>query len=205
MNKIKIAIIGAGGQAKETFSTLSLMLKLNSNLEFICFYETIYTKSEFLGYPVKSIDCFDPNLFYHIAIGDQKIRKQIVNMFPSHKNWFNIINPNVNIGLNVNLGIGVYIASGVIITESISIGNHTHLNIACTVSHDVIIGDYCTLSPGSRILGKCILGHNVFIGASATIRDNIKIVDDTFIGMSSAVVEDINSPGTYVGVPSKKI
>jgi len=45
----------------------------------------------------------------------------------------------------------------------------------------------------------------ILIGTNAAIKQKITICDDVTIGMSAAVVKNINEKGIYVGIPAKKI
>ena len=49
------------------------------------------------------------------------------------------------------------------------------------------------------------IGNRCFIGAGATVIDKISICDDVIIGANAAVINNIDSPGTYVGNPVRKI
>lgn len=49
------------------------------------------------------------------------------------------------------------------------------------------------------------LGNNVFIGANAVIIGPISICDDVIISASSLVNRDIVEPGTYGGIPIRKL
>ena len=200
----KVAIIGAGGQAKETYTVLERMSGW-ADFEFVGFFETVHTKDEFLGHPVRPISEYNSEFVYHIAIGNEKVRKQIVESLPRETIWLTLVDPSATIGNDVKIGEGSFIGQHSIVTEGVSIGKHTHLNIQCTVSHDTTCGDYMTMAPGARIMGGCSLGENVYIGAASAIRDKVKIANNITIGMGAMVVKDIIEPGTYVGVPAKKL
>ena len=43
------------------------------------------------------------------------------------------------------------------------------------------------------------------MGSNSSIREKLSVHSLTTIGMNSAVVKDIEYPGTYVGCPSKMI
>jgi sugar O-acyltransferase (sialic acid O-acetyltransferase NeuD family) len=200
----RVAIIGAGGQAKETYAVIKILQERAKNIEFVGFYESLTTKTEFLGFPVKHISEFDPNLNYHIAIGDGEIRKMIVESLPEETSYVGIIHPSAMIGLDVQIGKGSFIGQGVIITENVEIGHFSSLNIGSSISHDVKIGNYFTAAPGSRVLGGCEIGEGVYLGAAGILRDKKIICDGTFIGMGSVVVSDIKTPGVYYGNPARK-
>lgn len=201
MNLERVAIIGAGGQARETYA----ILQKDPDIEFVGFFESVRTKDEFLGYPVRGLEDLNPSFLCHIAIGNEKVRKIIVDSLPQSTKWFTVIDQSAMIGDDVYIGEGSFIGQGSIITENVRIGKHTHLNIACTVSHDNKIGDYLTMAPGARIMGGCNFGELIYMGASSCVKDKISICSNTVIGMGAMVVKDINTPGTYVGVPAKPL
>lgn len=49
------------------------------------------------------------------------------------------------------------------------------------------------------------LGDNVVIGTGSTVIGPITICDNVIVGAMSLVNKDICEPGTYVGIPAKKI
>ena len=56
-----------------------------------------------------------------------------------------------------------------------------------------------------NVAGRAQIGDFVMIGASAVVIDNIKICSHVTVGAGAVVVNDIREPGTYVGVPARKI
>jgi sugar O-acyltransferase (sialic acid O-acetyltransferase NeuD family) len=202
--KFRIALIGAGGQARETLSVIQLLATRATNVEFVCFYETLTTKTEFLGYPVKHISEFDPELNYHVAIGDPEVRAAVVNSLPLETKWIGIIHPSSVLGQDLHLGEGTFIGQGTIITENVKLGNHTHLNIGSSISHDVEAGDYFTTAPGARVMGGCKIGERVYMGAGSILKDKISVCDGVTIGMGAMVIKNIEESGTYIGVPAIK-
>jgi sugar O-acyltransferase (sialic acid O-acetyltransferase NeuD family) len=200
----KVAIIGAGGQARESYAVLRLYQEKDESIEFVGFYESLTTKTEFLGFPVKHLSEYDPTLHYHIAIGDGDVRKAIVESLPENTQYIGVIHPSAVLGLNIEIGKGSFVGQGVIVTENVKIGKFSNLNIGSSISHDAIIGDYFTASPGSRVLGGCEIGERVYLGASSILRDKKSICDGAFIGMGSVVVSDIKTAGVYYGNPARK-
>ncbi len=49
------------------------------------------------------------------------------------------------------------------------------------------------------------LGDNVVIGTGSTVIGPVTICDNVIVGAMSLVNKDITEPGTYVGIPAKKI
>jgi len=50
-----------------------------------------------------------------------------------------------------------------------------------------------------------VIGDRVFIGVGATVVDGITICADVTIGAGGVVIGDIIDPGTYVGVPVRRV
>jgi sugar O-acyltransferase (sialic acid O-acetyltransferase NeuD family) len=102
-------------------------------------------------------------------------------------------------------GEGTIVCAGNILTTDIVIGNFVHLNLGCTVGHDSVIGDFTTISPGAHISGNVTIGKSVFIGTGAVILERLTVWDNAVIGAGAVVTKSITEPGTYAGIPAKKI
>jgi len=48
------------------------------------------------------------------------------------------------------------------------------------------------------------MGSHILVGTGASILQGLKITDHVIIGGGAAVISDIESSGTYVGVPAKQ-
>ena len=59
--------------------------------------------------------------------------------------------------------------------------------------------------PGAIVSGNVDIKDRVYLGTNSTIIEKKRICDDVTIGANGVVVRDIINPGTYVGVPVKKI
>ena len=56
-----------------------------------------------------------------------------------------------------------------------------------------------------NISGNIILGSRVLIGTGAQILQGLTICDDTIVGAGAVVTKNITEPGTYVGIPARRI
>lgn len=136
-----------------------------------------------------------------IAIGDPATRVRIDAALEA--NW-----TRLNFGrthIDLDCGDGTIICPGAILTVGVWVGCHVIINLNCTVGHNAHIGDFTTLSPGVHVSGNVYIGKRCYIGSGAVIREKVLICDDVVIGAGSVVVSDITEPGTYVGVPAKRI
>jgi len=92
-----------------------------------------------------------------------------------------------------------------VFTCDIKIGEHCHFNLNSTVGHGTLIGDFVTVSPGAKISGDVTIGNNVYIGSNAVIKEGVKVCGNVTIGACAFVNKHITEPGTYVGVPAKRL
>jgi sugar O-acyltransferase (sialic acid O-acetyltransferase NeuD family) len=194
----KMALIGAGGFANEIKAHMG-------DFDMKCFvddkYFSLNTKN------ISPLSEFNPDEYkILVAIGDSKLRKEMVERLPIETEFFTYIHPTVEIlGNDVKIGEGSIICAGVIITTNCKIGKHAHLNLQTTIGHDNVIGDFFTTAPGVCISGNCSIGDTVYFGTRASTRQKINICDDVIIGLNSGVVKHITDPGIYVGTPAMKI
>ena len=198
LNRHSIAIIGNGGFAREIACNLKKdSYKFYINKNFIT-KENINTVSA-----IEEIDFNKSKIL--VCIGDQLIRKKIIESFPLTASYMTYIDKYAVI-LNketVNIASGSIITSGCLLTTNINIGKFTIINLNTTVGHDTNIGNFVTVSPGVNISGNVNIGNNNFYGTNVSIRDNITTCDDVVVGIGSTVIKNIEKPGTYYGSPIK--
>lgn len=195
---MKKALIGAGGFADEIKAQMN-------EFDMICFVDDFYYKEN--NKNILPLSEFNPAEYeVLVAVGDSFLRKDLINRLPKETKYFTFIHSSAQIlGNDVEIGEGSVVCAGTIITTNCIIGKHTHLNLHTTIGHDCRIDDYFTTAPGAKISGNNQIGKCVYIGTNASTKQKLKISDNVVVGMNAAVVKDISEPGTYVGVPSRKI
>ena len=198
---MKRAIIGYGGFAQEVWNSI----KKTDGVEIeVFFVDDEYYVGQEKTYPISDFNPYTYEVI--IAIGDPKVRFNMVSKLPKETKYFTHIHKSVIIlSDNVELGEGSIVCAGSILTSNIKVGSHCHLNLQTTIGHDTTIGDFFTSAPGVKISGNCNIGHRVYFGTNSCVKQKIKITDDVTIGLNSGVVKDINESGVYIGTPSKKI
>lgn len=207
----KVAIIGAGGHAREVLDIFEASNESGENHEVLGYIvdseygiqgEMINDKP-ILG----DFDWFGRNKVHAIcAVGAPDVRFYLVSKAERFGVEFcNIIHPSVKLTRWVDIGEGVVIAAGSILTNKIRIGNHVHINIGCTISHDAILEDFVTLSPGVHVSGKVKISRGSCIGTGTNVVDRIKIGEWSTVGAGSTIVEDVPPNTVVVGVPGRVI
>ncbi len=200
-----VAIFGTGGFAREV---ACLLHDLGRGADIAAFHEPdeVFEPRTLLGVDVQPQSAFDPaRARAVIGIGNPVTREKVAGELPSATVFDTLVHPTAVMSQWVSIGEGSIVCAGVILTCQITVGKHCHLNLNSTVGHDCIFGDFCTVAPGANISGNVELGARVDVGTQAAFRQHIRVCDDVVIGMGAVVVKDIVEPGTYVGIPAKKV
>ena len=197
MNK---AIIGAGGLGREIYASLDRLDKISC----VFFVDDLYYNSEPNTYPLSK---FNPEQYEVIvAIGDPKARFEMVQKLPKETQYFTFIHPSAQIlSKDINIGKGSFIGTNCVLTTNIQLGSYSILNRNVNIGHDCIIGSYFSAMAGSVVSGNVTIGEYFYMGNNSSIREKIIIGDNIKIGMNAAVVKNITQPGTYIGVPVKRL
>ncbi len=141
-----------------------------------------------------------------IAIGNPQIRRKIQEYYEEQGVCVvSLIHPEAWVAEDVEIGVGTVVMAGAVIQPGARIGKGAIVNTASSVDHDCKIGDYCHIAVGSHLAGNVRIGNHTWIGAGAAVSNNVAVCDDVMIGAGAVVVRDIVEPGTYVGVPAKRL
>ena len=116
-----------------------------------------------------------------------------------------IISPRAHISQHASLGQGTIIMHDVCVNAGARIGVNCIINTKANVEHDAVISDHCHISTGATINGDCKIGNNCFVGSSSVISSQVTVTDNVIIGAGSVVIKNIETPGTYVGNPARRI
>lgn len=202
-------IYGYGGFAREVASFLPRKIKyehsfvVDDEYYFDSMSSAVIPYSDFL----LSVDKYDQVV---IAIGDPKIRRSILHKLIVADNFTEDLSVNLFLKKSVQgegneYGGGNIFCPGSIITTNVMIENLNHFNLNTTIGHDCGIGSYNTFSPGVNISGNVTIGNNCYFGTNSAVKEGVSICSGVTIGMGAVVLNNITEPGTYVGVPCKKI
>jgi sugar O-acyltransferase (sialic acid O-acetyltransferase NeuD family) len=199
-----LVILGFGGHARSV-ADVALSVGFNSLL----FVDKNAKDGEtFLGFTVrKEIYGAIPQGWECMpATGDNRLRQEQV-LFVQSAGWplATLVSGTATIGAGAEISPGCFVGRHAHIGPMAKVGAGCIINTGAVVEHECIVEDYTHVSVNSTLAGRSHLGKFVFLGTGATVIDGISIVDNVTIGAGGVVVESIGSPGTYVGVPAKKI
>ncbi len=199
-----VIVIGAGGHSKVVVSTL-----IASGIEVNRIYDD---NPEKWGSSILDIEIVGPlsDIGYDsieqalTAIGDNKIRKDIVSRFPRLR-WVTVVHPSAYVHSTARIGQGTVVFAKAVVQPDTFIGDHCIINTGATIDHDCRIGNYAHISPGVNLAGNVQLQVGVFCGIGSKIINGMTIGKWATIGAGGVVINDLPEASFAVGVPAKVI
>lgn len=204
IGKDKLIIFGCGGHAR---SIVNALHQFASNIKIVLVDENAGVDESILDCKVVQEYELGENDGYIIAIGDNERRKELFDCLlrQNRGRCVSVIATDSHVGLDAHIGAGTFIAPYAYIGPQVRIGNNVIINSGSVIEHEVIVGNHTHIAPHTTICGRTKIGNNVFCGAGSAVIDKLTICDNVIIGAGAVVKEDIVIPGTYVGVPARKI
>jgi sugar O-acyltransferase (sialic acid O-acetyltransferase NeuD family) len=195
-------IIGYSGHA---YVVCDILLKNKVSIKGYCDrirkknnpYNLIYLGSE-LEYSFNDEEVF-------VAIGDNKIRKAVFDSLDGKAALGDAYHPAAEIGYGVQLGAMTTLGAYSVVNPLASLGKGVIINTGAIIEHECKVGDFVHVAPGAILAGNAVIGDNTFIGLEQLVKQGVKICNDVIVGAGSVVIKDISEPGTYIGVPAKKM
>lgn len=176
MSNEKVIIIGAGGHSKVVIDALLSSKKY----EIIGFLDDGNT-SEVLGIKkigsISEINKFE-NTKFHIAIGNNEIRRKISEIIPKEK-LLTIIHRTAYIAKDTFIKEGCYVGANVVINPGAKIGKCSIINTGSIVEHDCILEEFTHLS------------YRVLVGSGSKVRKNVYVEMGIIIKREKEVERDI--------------
>jgi sugar O-acyltransferase (sialic acid O-acetyltransferase NeuD family) len=212
----KIAIIGAGGQAREVAWLVRDINRANPCYELLGFIVSDMSRpgehdsrEQILG----DYGWIEQNLgridALAIGIGTPSARKKVATeleeRFPKLE-WPVLLHPTAQFDCpSSQIDRGVILCAGVIGTVNVILGPFSLVNSACTIGHEACIGHYGVLNPAANISGGVVLGDEVLVGTGAQILQYVRVGDKATVGAGAVVTEDVPAGETVVGIPAKPL
>ena len=141
---------------------------------------------------------------FFVAIGNAAAREKVTQRFPDRE-IVTLIHPSAVVADGVRIGAGSILMAGAIVNPGASIGAGCIINTAASVDHDCVLEDYVHVSVGAHLSGTVHVGKSTWIGVGAAVVNNVNICGESLIGAGAVVIRDIETPGTYVGVPARRM
>ena len=207
-----LIIIGNGGHAKIVIDILEERGDYNI-LGIIT--KNIGDEIGIGGYPILGNDSLLKELFNKgvklavLGVGgytDNSLRKRIYNNLK--KIGFQIISaihPTASLSKTVLMGEANVIFAGVVINPYVRLGNNIIVGTGSTIDHDSIIKDHSLISAGVTVGAETKIEEEVLLALGSKVISGVTICKGALIGAGALVMGEISEPGTYIGMPAKKI
>jgi len=194
-----IYIIGTGGFAAELTEYILDNNKQGNVLSIAGYFDIddknhkIYKfEAPFLG-KEKEYD-FPKESILYLAIGDNSIRKHIIDYFKDKDVVFeNFIHHSCLIASSAKLGTGNILCPHIIIGPNTILGDYNLLNYKTAIPHDCHLGNQNVFSPNVNITGYTTIGSNNFFGISSSALPDIHIGNNNKIQAGVTVDKKITN------------
>lgn len=140
----------------------------------------------------------------HVAIGNNTAREresQALGLQRLHT----VCHPAASVSSFAQLGAGSFVAAQAVVAPGAELGLGVIVNHGAVVDHDCRVGDFAHIAPGAVLGGGVRIGTRVLLGAGAVVQPDLTVVADAVIGSGAVVCQNIDTPGTYVGVPARRV
>lgn len=209
----KIAIIGAGGFARETLDLIDAINQDKQTYDMLGYIvDRQYGQPGMLINDKPILGDFDwlkkngTTLSVVCGVGAPHQRYHLVKRAKNLGiNFESLVHPNVIKTKWMQIGSGVIITAGCILTNQIHLGDHVHINLNCTIGHDTVLKEFVTLAPGVHVSGNVFISEGCYLGTGTNIIEKINIGQWSIIGAGSTIIRDIPPNTTVVGNPGKII
>ena len=138
-----------------------------------------------------------------IAIGNNAVRRRLAQTMDVQ--WHTAVHARAAVSEYASLGAGTVVMANAAVNACAAVGQHCIINTGAVVEHDNRLADFVHISPNAALGGTVTVGEATHVGIAACVRNNIAVCGECIIGAGAAVVRDIEIPGTYVGVPARRI
>tara|TARA_B110000444_G_C18681205_1_gene519832 strand:+ start:212 stop:826 length:615 start_codon:yes stop_codon:yes gene_type:complete len=145
------------------------------------------------------------NQNWFVGIGDNYIRKKLINKFYLSENLHSVFHQTSTISLSSKIGKGTFLAAQSIVNPLCEIGIGCIINTRAIVEHECQVSDFVHIAPGAVLAGNVTIGEASFIGANAVVKQGITIGKDVVIGAGSVIIKDVPDGVTIVGNPGRII
>jgi len=208
--KKKVAFLGSGEMARH----IAHYMIEDNQFDVVGYFDDFTDKGKIVnGFPIlgkinEVEESFKNGIFDELinAIGFTRMeyRKELFERFVNKVPFATFIHSSCLVDSTAKIGKGVVVFPFAILYLDAVVEDNVFIQIRSYVT-DSIVKKHSMVSGTVSIAGRSEVGECCNIGISTTISNDVKICDYVRTGAGCIVNKDITEPGTYVGVPARKI
>lgn len=139
----------------------------------------------------------------HVAVGDGADRERLSRPFMAR--LATVTHTRATVSRHARVGAGSFLAAASIVAPGATVGMGAIVNHGAIVDHDCTVGDFTHIAPQAALGGGVRIGARVLLGSGAHVLPGLSVCDGALIGSGAVVCRDIVEPGTYAGVPARRL
>jgi hypothetical protein len=198
-----VLIMGTGGFAIEICALLRAAGRQVAG--FIGPYEGVPLPAPHLGGD-DILERAPPESRVLVAVGEPKLRKRLTELVArTGRTLETFISAQAFVAADATVEEGAMIYPHATVHARAHLGRGVLVNSNASVGHETHIGDYSTVGPGVSLGGRCHIGAGTYLGIGCSMLEELTIAAGAVIGAGAVVVRDIDTAGTYAGVPARPI
>lgn len=140
----------------------------------------------------------------HVAIGDNAARRREALALPEGR-LVSVVHPQASVSPHAQVAPGCFIGAQAVVAPRAALSVGVIVNHGAVVDHDCQIGAFAHIAPGASLAGGVRVGEGVLVGAGARLLPGVSVCAGATIGAGTVVTENIAEPGTYAGVPARRL
>ena len=140
----------------------------------------------------------------HVAIGDNAARRREALVLPEGQ-LASVVHPLASVSPHAQVQPGCFIAAQAVVAPRAALAVGVIVNHGSVVDHDCQIGAFSHIAPGATLAGGVEVGEGVLVGAGARLLPGVSVCAGATVGAGAVVTKNIAEPGTYAGVPARRL
>jgi sugar O-acyltransferase (sialic acid O-acetyltransferase NeuD family) len=200
-----LLVLGAGGHGRvvadaaltmDTWSTIAFVDDRAASLK-VPGFDIVGTTAD-LDTLARSYDAVA------VGIGDAQVRLRMLDRCQSLGFKLPVIvHRSAAVSPQATIGAGCVVFAQSAVNPGAVLGRGCIVNTGATVDHDCRFEEGVHACPGAHLAGNVHAGSRTWIGVGACVKQGVRIGDDVVIGAGAAVIDDVESGLTVMGVPAR--
>ena len=149
---------------------------------------------------------FDLNNSYHtpeeiVALFSRITDSEVHESFRMFPPFYTDCGRNIHIGNNVFIGANTTIEIGTIGITIIE--DNVKVDDLVQIGHNSSTGMNTLITVGSILCGGVVVEENCYVAPNVTIREKVHVARNSFLGMGTVVIRDVDAGSTIIGNPGR--